>query len=142
MILVNFFYFFFQISGFFAVQALSSSAISISLSFVISSAKSAIYMTLLSVVILVLATKGIRDEGTVSLQGDMPRYLMNGVYFYDLIKDFPLTHPMKYTYQYFARYPALSLGHHPLLLSIAEVPFYAVFGISVFSGRLTILCQV
>jgi len=80
------------------------------------------------------------DEGTVSLQGDMPRYLMNGVYFHDLIRDFPITNPIEYTYQYFARYPALSLGHHPLLLGIAEVPFYAVFGISVFSGRLTIVC--
>ena len=103
------------------------------------SAKSGIYIALLCIVILLLSTKGIRDEGTVSLQGDMPRYLMNGVYFYDFLRDLPLTHPLTYTYQYFARYPALSLGHHPLLLSIAEVPFYAIFGISVFSGRLTIL---
>jgi hypothetical protein len=41
------------------------------------SSKSAIYIILLCIIILLLATKGIRDEGTVSLQGDMPRYLMN-----------------------------------------------------------------
>lgn len=98
------------------------------------------YIAVLCIIILLLATKGIRDEGTVSLQGDMPRYLMNGTYFYDFISDLPLFHPIKYTYHYFARYPALSLGHHPVLLSAAEVPLYAIFGISVFSGRLTIIC--
>jgi hypothetical protein len=70
----------------------------------------------------------------------MPRYLMNGVYFFDLLRDLPITHFLGYTYRYFARYPALSLGHHPLLPGVAEVPFYAVFGISVFSGRLAIIC--
>jgi len=69
----------------------------------------------------------------------MPKYLMNGVYFYDLIKDFPINNIIDYTYKYFARYPALSLGHHPFLLSIAEIPFYSIFGISVFSARLTII---
>src|SRR5262249_33458945 len=39
-----------------------------------------------------------------------------------------------------ARYPALSLGHHPFLLGIAEIPFYSIFGISIFSARLTIVC--
>lgn len=85
-----------------------------------------------------LSTRGITSEGTVSLQGDMPRYLMNGAYFYDFIRDLPLRHPLEYTYRYYAQYPALSLGHHPLLLGVAEVPFYAVLGVSVFSGRVTI----
>ena len=65
--------------------------------------------------------------------------MMNGVYFYDPIKDLPLTNPIEYTLQYFARYPALSFGHHPLLLGVAEVPFYTIFGVSVFSARLTIV---
>jgi len=91
-----------------------------------------IYTILLCVVILVLTTKNITKEDTIYLQGDMPRYLMNGVYFYDLIKDFPINNIIDYTYKYFARYPALSLGHHPFLLGIAEMPFYAVFGISIF----------
>jgi 4-amino-4-deoxy-L-arabinose transferase-like glycosyltransferase len=45
---------------------------------------------------------------------------------------------LEYTVQYYATYPALSLGHHPLLLGIVEVPFYAIFGISVFSARLPV----
>lgn len=102
-------------------------------------AKSTIYIALLCTIVIVLSTKGIMDEGVVSWPGDMPRYLMNGAYFYDLIRDLPVTNPFKHAYQYFARYPALSLGHHPLLLGIAEVPFYAIFGISVFSARLTIV---
>ena len=102
--------------------------------------RSIIYTILLCVVILVLTTKDITKEDTIYLQGDMPRYLMNGVYFYDLIKDFPINNVIDYTYKYFARYPALSLGHHPFLLGIAEMPFYAIFGISVFSARLTIVC--
>ena len=88
---------------------------------------------------MLLSTKGITHEGTVSLHGDPPRHMMNGVFFYDLIRDFPLTNPIEYTLQYFARYPALSLGHHPLFLGVAEVPSYAIFGISVFSARLTIV---
>jgi hypothetical protein len=102
-------------------------------------AKSAIYITLPCIIVLVLSTKGIMDEGIVSLNGDMPRYLMNGVYFHDLIDDMPITDPFEHAYRYFARYPALSLGHHPLLLGIAEAPFYAIFGVSVFSARLTIV---
>ena len=97
------------------------------------------HIAILCIVALLLSTKGITDEGTISLHGDPPRHMMNGVYFYDMIKDLPLTNPIEYTLQYYARYPALSLGHHPLLLGVAEVPFYTVFGVSVFSARLTIV---
>lgn len=96
-------------------------------------------LAVLCLIVLLLSTRGITSEGTVSLQGDMPRYLMNGAYFYDFMRDLPLAHPVEYTYRYYAKYPALSLGHHPLLLGIAEVPFYAVFGVSVFSGRATVI---
>lgn len=101
--------------------------------------RSLVYLTLLTLILLLLLTPGLTDEAFVSLQGDMPRYLMNGVYFYDLLRDLPLTHPLTYTYLYYARYPALSLGHHPLLLSLAEAPFYALFGVSIFSAKLTVL---
>lgn len=96
-----------------------------------------IYIIVLCAVICLVTTKGITDEATISLDGDMPRYLMNGVYLCDVISDFPIANLVDYTYQYYARYPALSLGHHPLLPGIAEVPFYFIFGISVLSARLT-----
>lgn len=107
--------------------------------FHLTTTKLVIYIAILCILAILLSTKGIMDEGTVSLQGDPPRHMMNGVYFYDLIKDLPLTNPIEYTLRYYARYPALSLGHHPLLLGVAEVPFYTAFGISVFSARLTIV---
>ena len=54
------------------------------------------------------------SEGTISLNGDMPRYLMNGVYVLDLVRDRPfssLDTLIEYTELYYGRYPALSLGH-------------------------------
>jgi hypothetical protein len=84
-----------------------------------------------------LVSRGVADEGAVSLDGDMPHYLMNGVFLYDLIGDAPLRAPLEYAQRYYARYPALTLGHHPFVPAIAEIPFFAAFGISVFSARLT-----
>jgi len=31
--------------------------------------------------------KGVTDESVVSLEGDMPKYLMNGVFAYDYTRD-------------------------------------------------------
>jgi 4-amino-4-deoxy-L-arabinose transferase-like glycosyltransferase len=88
---------------------------------------------------VVLSGRSIRDEGAVSVQGDMAQYLMDGAFIHDLVRDAPVSDVLGYTYRYYARYPALSLGHHPLLLPVAEAPLFAVAGISVFSGRLTII---
>ena len=87
-----------------------------------------------------LATRGITDEGAVSLQGDMPRYMMNGVFIRDFLADpvFTIDGVLTYAQHYFARYPALSLGHHPPVLPLLLVPFYAVFGVSILAGRLAI----
>lgn len=99
--------------------------------------KTLVYIAILCMIVLLLSTKGITDESVISMQGDMARYLVNGTYFYDLSRDFGFLNPLQYAYRYFAKYPALSLGHHPLLPGMAEVPFYALFGISVFSARVT-----
>jgi hypothetical protein len=97
------------------------------------------YLFLICCLTIYLAAKGIDDEGIISPGGDMPRYMMNGVYFYDLMSDLPVTSIVQYTYRYFAKYPALSIGHHPMLPSLALLPFYRIFGISVFSARLASL---
>ncbi len=101
--------------------------------------KAALLPAVLCVVALTLASRGITSEATISLNGDMPRYLMNGVYFYDLIRDGVPTDVMQHARLYFAQYPALSLGHHPVLLPLAEVPFFALLGVSVAAGRVTML---
>jgi 4-amino-4-deoxy-L-arabinose transferase-like glycosyltransferase len=89
---------------------------------------------------LAFASSGITNEGAVSLDGDMPRYLMNGTFFHDLVRDAPLRAPLEYARHYYARYPALTLGHHPFVPALAQVPAFLLFGISVFSARLTVLC--
>ena len=104
--------------------------------------KTSIYLLVICLCASVLVGKNITDEEMVTLNGDMPRYLMNGAYLWDVLRDFPLGNILEYSTTYYARYPALSLGHHPPLISVAEIFFYAVFGLSVFSGKLTILCFV
>ena len=90
----------------------------------------------------ILGGRHLTDESYVSLQGDMPRYLMNGVYFLDVLRDHPFGSMdafIEYTQLYFARYPALSLGHHPPLLSAALVPAFGIFGVSVVTGKVVVL---
>jgi hypothetical protein len=75
----------------------------------------------------------------------MARYLMNGVFIRDLAADRPsLGWPplIEYAHLYYARYPALSLGHHPVLLPLLEAPLFAVFGISVSVARLIPLASL
>jgi len=62
------------------------------------------------------------------------------VFLRDLIVDAPLRSPLEYARRYYARYPALSIGHHPLIPAIAEVPFFFLFGVSIVSARLATLC--
>ena len=89
-----------------------------------------------------LGARGITDEASVMLGGDMSRYAMNGVYLYDLISSggvWSADDLVAHAELYFARYPALSLGHHPPLPSIALLPFYAIFGVSMVAARLSAL---
>jgi hypothetical protein len=100
---------------------------------------------LLGVALLIsvmVGARGITRDGTFFMKGDAPRYLMNGVFLYDLIGSgtaWNLEALRTYGERYYARYPALSLGHHMPLLPLVLVPFYAVFGVSVFAARLAVL---
>jgi hypothetical protein len=93
-------------------------------------------------VALWFAGRGLGNEGAVTLHADTPRYLMNGVFFADLLRDHPFQAPVKYAQQYFARYPALSLGHHPFLTPLLEAPFFAILGVSVWAGRISVLFTI
>jgi hypothetical protein len=88
------------------------------------------------------ASVGLGDEGYVSTFGDMPRYLMNGAFIFDLLRDRPfgsIDSVIEYARFYYARYPALSIGHHPILVSAADAPSFALFGVSVVAGRLPVI---
>jgi hypothetical protein len=91
---------------------------------------------------VVLGARGITDESAVMLSGDMARYVMNGVFLLDFIGQggaWTVDDLIRFTELYYARYPALSVGHHPPLTYVMLVPFYAVFGITMFSARLVAL---
>jgi hypothetical protein len=91
---------------------------------------------------MAIATRGITDEAVTSLHGDVPRHMMNGVFVWDLLRAGSLWPPDEaaaYAREYFARYPALSIGHHAPLTAVLLVPFYAVFGVSVFAARLAMV---
>lgn len=93
-------------------------------------------------VALFVGSRGITDEGAVTVQGDMPRYLMDGAFLYDFLGSgvgWTFDSATTYAQHYFAQYPALSIGHHPPLLPISLAPSYAIFGVSVFAARMTVL---
>ena len=88
------------------------------------------------------AGDGLGDESRTGVGLDSSRFLMNGVYFADLVRDRPfgsLEELLDYTRYYYARYPALSLGHHPALLSGLMVPVFAATGISLSAGRVIVI---
>lgn len=90
----------------------------------------------------VLGTRGLTDESAVMLGGDMARYVMNGVFLYDLTADggaWSMDALARAAERYYARYPALSLGHHPPLPYFVLVPFFAAFGVSMFAAKLAAL---
>lgn len=70
---------------------------------------------------------------------DESRHAMNGVFFLDLWRDMPWRAPYDYALQYFAQYPAVALNWYPPFFPVVEAGFFAVFGITEFSARLTIL---
>jgi hypothetical protein len=94
------------------------------------------------IVALFIGSRAITDEGGMSVLGDMPRYLMDGTFLYDFLgsgTQWTFGSAMTYAEHYFAQYPALSIGHHPPLLAISLVPSYAIFGVSIFAARMTVL---
>ncbi len=96
-------------------------------------------------VAVVIGAVGLTDEGYASMDGDMARYLMDGVFFRDFLFDRPfggLAEAFEYIRLYYSRYPALSLGHHPVLLPLLEAPLFALFGISVSTARLIPLASL
>jgi hypothetical protein len=91
---------------------------------------------------LVVSLPHITRDGAYFASHDAPRYLMNSVFMHDLLASGAWTSPgdlVREAERYYARYPALSLGHHPPLLPAALVPFLGVLGVSVFAGRVALV---
>jgi hypothetical protein len=94
---------------------------------------------ILFVVVTLLVSRGI-TQGEFFYYGDEMRHAMNGVFFRDFISDLPLDHPLQYTYEYYAKYPALAFPHWPPLFYFIEGVFFLLFGLSPWVSRVAILC--
>ena len=93
---------------------------------------------ILLVLVAILASRGI-TQGEFFYYGDETRHAMNGVFVRDFLSDLPLRHPLQYTYEYYAKYPALAFPHWPPLFYFVEGIFFLIFGLSPWASRLAIL---
>lgn len=97
---------------------------------------------LLAVTLLLVslfALRGLR-RGEFDYNVDESQHAATGLYFADLLRDLPITHPVHYTYLYYAQYPSLSgVIHWPPFFYLWEGLLFDVFGPSVAMARITIL---
>jgi 4-amino-4-deoxy-L-arabinose transferase-like glycosyltransferase len=93
---------------------------------------------ILLLVIGLLISRGI-TRSELFFFGDETRHAMNGVFFRDFMVDRPLSHPLRYIYEYYAKYPAIALPHWPPLFSFLEGIFFLIFGISVGVSHAVVL---
>jgi len=78
-------------------------------------------------------------KGEFNFNDDETQHAMTGMYFYDVLRDRPLHNPIEYTYEYYARYPALGLIHWPPFFHMSEGVVFCVLRPSVIAARLTVL---
>lgn len=69
---------------------------------------------------------------------DADRIIMDGVFIHDFLRDFAFVDLYQYTLNYYAQYPALSIGYRPPFFPFIESIFNWVFGINTWSSRLAL----
>jgi hypothetical protein len=89
------------------------------------------------VIAAVAILRGIR-VGEFNYNVDEPQHAMTGLYVAGLVHDHP-AHPIQYTYQFYAQYPAIGVIHWPPLFYAFEGLSFLLLGPSVVAARLTIL---
>ena len=104
-------------------------------------ALSSLLLVIVLAIVSTVVVLGIRRSGDFALD-DEARHAMTGAYFADLLSDLPLSHPIQYTYAYYARYPTLGLIHWPPLFPFVEGLAFLALGPSIVVARLTVLVFV
>ena len=89
------------------------------------------------VIAMVAILRGIR-VGEFSYNVDEAQHAVTGLYAASLLHDHP-AHPIQYTYQFYAQYPAISVIHWPPLFYAFEGLSFLLLGPNVVAARLTIL---
>lgn len=69
---------------------------------------------------------------------DAERHAMDGVFFLDFFTDLPLLNAEEYAYEYFVRYPALSILFYPPIFAFFEAIFFSILGVSHFAAQFTV----
>lgn len=91
-------------------------------------------LTLSTIVIV----RGI-TVGEFSYNTDESQHAASGLFYASIMRDHP-SHPVEYTYRYYAQYPALSgVVHWPPVYYCFEAAFFLLGGPSVVAARLSIL---
>jgi len=80
-----------------------------------------------------LLLRGIGDPSLVYPDAD--RLLMDGVFIHDFMREMPVNEIYEFTSDYYAQYPALSIGYRPPFFPFVEALFNGVFGINMWSSR-------
>ena len=70
---------------------------------------------------------------------DANRILMDGVFILDFLRTMPVGEIYEFTTDYYAQYPALSIGYRPPFFPFIEALFNGAFGINMWSSRLAIV---
>jgi 4-amino-4-deoxy-L-arabinose transferase-like glycosyltransferase len=86
---------------------------------------------------MVAILRGIR-VGEFSYNVDEAQHAVTGLYAAGLLHDHP-AHPIQYTYQFYAQYPAIGVIHWPPLFYAFEGLSFLLLGPSVVAARLTVL---
>lgn len=100
--------------------------------------RSALLLFLVLLFVALVVSRNI-EKGEFNLNVDETLHAVTGLYFADFLTDLPLAHPIQYTYEYYAQYPALGLIHWPPLFHFVEGLLFLLLGPSVVSARLTVL---
>ncbi len=88
--------------------------------------------------ILPVLIKGI-THGEFFGNHDEPVHAASGLFVADLLRDWPITHPVPYTARWFAQYPALGLLHWPPFFYVVEALFFLILGPTAVAARLAVL---
>ncbi len=63
------------------------------------------------------------------LWSDAPRHALNGVLLADFLREMPLDRPIRWAFEYYLTWPALTVFFYPPLFAALSVPFVLLFGI-------------
>ncbi len=95
-------------------------------------------LLLLLALLALLLSRGL-TRGEPYYFNDETRHAMNGAFVRDLLADRPLDDPLRYAYEYYAKYPATALPHWPPLFPALEGILFFAFGLHFWLARLLVL---